>query len=92
MKIDISDYIIKTVINQLDSEGWLRFIIFYSKKIISAELNYKIYNKELLTIIAVFKKWKIYLEGSIYFIKILTDYKNLFYFTITKKLNRRQTK
>ena len=53
------------------------------------ELNYKIYNKELLTIINIFKKWRMYLEESIYLIKILINYKNLLYFIIIKKLNWR---
>ena len=59
------------------------------RKIISVELNYKIYNKELLAIINIFEKWKMYLEEFIYLIKILIDYKNLLYFTIIKKLNWR---
>ena len=54
--MDMSDYIIGTVISQPDSEGWLRFIAFYLRKITNTKLNYKIYNKELLTIITVFKK------------------------------------
>jgi hypothetical protein len=32
---------------------WL--IIFYSRKLIQAELNYDIYNKELLAIVVAFK-------------------------------------
>ena len=62
-------------------------MVIYLKKIINMELNYKIYNKELLTIIDVFKKWKIYLKESIYLIKVLINYKNLLYFIIIKKLN-----
>ena len=69
--------------------GWLQSIIIYLKKIISAELNYKIYNKELLTIINIFKKWRIYLKEFIYPVKILINYENLLYFITTKKLNRR---
>ena len=54
--MDILDYTIGIIISQPDSKGWLRFITFYSRKITSTELNYKIYNKELLAIIIVFKK------------------------------------
>ena len=43
-----------------------------------------------MAIIDIFKKWRVYLEGSIYLVKILIDYKNLLYFIITKKLNQRQ--
>ena len=43
-----------------------------------------------MTIINIFKEWKIYLEESIYSVKILINYKNLLYFIIIKKFNRRQ--
>ena len=62
------------------------------KKIINIKLNYKIYNKKLLTIINIFEEWRMYLKESIYLIKILIDYKNLLYFMIIKKFNRRQTR
>jgi RNase H-like domain found in reverse transcriptase len=43
-------------ISQLDLEGRLRSIAFYSRKMISIELNYKIYDKELLVIIEAFRE------------------------------------
>jgi hypothetical protein len=56
---------------------------------IPAETNYDIYDKELLAVVTVLQKWRVYLEGSKYLIKVLTDYKNLTWFTIIKVLNRR---
>jgi hypothetical protein len=53
------------------------------------EGNYDIYDKELLAIVAVFQEWRVYLEGAKFSVKVLTDYKNLIYFTTIKKLNRR---
>ena len=44
------------VINQQNNIKQLKFIIIHSKKITNIKLNYKIYNKELLTIINIFKK------------------------------------
>ncbi len=41
-------------ISQSNNEERLRSVIFYSRKIISAKLNYKIYNKKLLIIVAAF--------------------------------------
>jgi hypothetical protein len=35
--------------------------MYYSKKITPLELNYNIYNKELLIVIAVLKKWRVFL-------------------------------
>ncbi len=43
-------------ISQSNNKERLRLIIFYSRKIISAELNYKIHNKKLLIIITAFNK------------------------------------
>jgi hypothetical protein len=56
------------------------------------ELNYDIYNKELLAVIIVLKKWKTFLQGTIELFIIKTDYKNLMGFLTTKKLNQRQVR
>jgi len=44
---------------------------------IPAETNYDIYDKELLVIVTALQKWRVYLKGFKYPIKVLTDYKNL---------------
>ena len=62
-------------------------MVYYSKKLTPLELNYNIYNKELLTIVAVLKEWKVFLQGIVELFIIKTDYKNLIGFLITKKLN-----
>jgi len=51
------------------------------------ELNYDIYNKELLNIVTVFKKWRAFLQGIIELFIIKTDYKNLIGFLTIKELN-----
>jgi hypothetical protein len=63
-----------------------------SRKMIAAELNYKIHDKEMLAIVASFKEWRHYLEGTSLPIKVLTDHRSLEYFTTSKQLNRRQTR
>jgi hypothetical protein len=50
LKTDISDYTIGACISQLGKDKKLHPIAFYSRKIIPAETNYDIYDKELLTI------------------------------------------
>jgi len=30
------------------------------------ELNYNVYNKELLAIVEAFRQWRVYLEGALY--------------------------
>ena len=52
-----------------------------------AELNYNIYNKELLGIVTVLKNWKAFLYSTIKLFRVIIDYKNVVKFLITKELN-----
>ena len=53
--MDILNYILKAYLVQLYLDKQY-LIIYYIQKIILIELNYNIYNKELLNIVTVFKK------------------------------------
>ena len=59
---------------------------------ILAELNYNIYNKELLGIVIVLKEQRAFLYNTTKLFKVIIDYKNLTKFLTTKKLNQRQVK
>ena len=60
-------------------------VAYYSQKITPLELNYNIYNKELLNIIIVLKKMEsIFANIEKRFI-VKTDYKNFTGFLIIKK-------
>ena len=72
---------------QKHKNGVWHLVIYYSQKIILLELNYNIYNKELLAIIIVLKEQRAFLQGIIELFIVKTDYKNLTVFLITKKLN-----
>jgi len=56
------------------------------------ELNYDIYNKELLRIVIVLKEWRVFLQSTKEPFVVKTDHKNLTNFLITKELNKRQVK
>jgi RNase H-like domain found in reverse transcriptase len=92
VKIDASDYAIGACIMQIGKDEKLHPVTFYSKKISPAEMNYDIHDKELLAVVTAFQKWRVYLEGAKYQVKVFTDYQNFTYFLITKKLNRRQVR
>jgi RNase H-like domain found in reverse transcriptase/Reverse transcriptase (RNA-dependent DNA polymerase)/Integrase zinc binding domain/Chromo (CHRromatin Organisation MOdifier) domain/Aspartyl protease len=92
LETDASDLAIGMCISQPDDEGRSRPIAFYSRKMIPAELNYEIHDKELLAIVTAFNEWRAYLEGPKYPVKVYTDHKNLLYFTTTKALTRRQVR
>jgi len=55
-----------------------------------AEQNYKIYNKELLTIVEALTKWRQYLLDAKESFEVWTDHENLKYFRGPHKLNGRQ--
>ena len=61
---DSSDCITEEMLLQSDSQRVLHSVIYFSTCISSAECNYDIYNKELLIIIHIFKKWRSELEGA----------------------------
>ena len=51
LETDSSDYVNSGVLSQADDNGVLHPVTFYSKNLLPAEYNYKIYNKELLAIV-----------------------------------------
>src|SRR5258707_3083038 len=67
-------------------------VAFYSHTLQSTEQNYDTHDKELLVIFEAFKSWRHFLEGLATAIDMVTDHKNLEYFTSTKKLTRRQAR
>ena len=92
LEMNASDKAIEACINQSNDKRHLHLIAFYNRKLTDVKLNYKIYDKKLLTIINSFKQWRVYLKESRHQIQVYTDYKNLLYFMITKVLNWKQIK
>jgi len=91
VETDASDYAIAAIISQISpDDGDIHPIAFYSCSMQPAELNYEIYDKELLAIFEAFQQWRNYLEGSAHVVLVLSDHKNLEYFATTKQLMRRQ--
>ena len=52
------------------------------------ELNYDIYDKELLGIVIALKEWRVFLQRTLELFIVKTDYKNLTGFLIIKELNK----
>ena len=67
-------------------------VVYYSRKLILLELNYNIYNKELLVIVIVLKEWRVFLQRIAELFIVKTDHKNLIKILTTKELNQRQVK
>jgi RNase H-like domain found in reverse transcriptase len=56
LETDASDRAIGAYLTKQGDDGKIRLVAYYLRKITDPELNYDIYNKELLTVIEVFRK------------------------------------
>ena len=92
VETDASDYAIAGVLSLRAEDGEIYPVVFYSHTLTGAELNYNTHDKELLAVFEVFKTWHHYLESPHHTIDIITDHKNLEYFSTTKTLSRRQAR
>ncbi len=92
VKINVFDYVVIEVMSQRDDNEQLRSVIYFSFKMLLAECNYEIYDKKLLAIIRAFEKWRLELKGTLDFVEIIFDHKNLEYFMSIKLLSRRQVR
>ena len=92
VETDASDEVVAGVLSQRDHQGVIRPVAFFSTKMSPAELNYEIYDKELLAIIRAFEEWRPELQGSKFPVQVITDHKNLEYFMTNKLLTPRQAR
>ena len=67
-------------------------VAFLSKSLSPVERNYEIHDKEMLAIVRALEEWRHFVEGAEHRCEIWTDHKNLQYFMMAKKLNRRQAR
>ena len=61
VKIDLLDFVLGAYIVQKYKDKIQHPVIYYSKKLTLLELNYNIYNKELLAIVTALKKQRAFL-------------------------------
>ena len=88
---DASGWAIGGSLNQYDASGVLRPVAFFSRKLLPAECNYEIHDKELLAVVACLRTWSQWLKPLVQFL-IRTDHRNLLYFTTARQLSERQAR
>lgn len=86
---DASDFAIGATLSQETAHG-LQPIAFLSKKLLPAEMNYPVHDREMLSIICALKEWRHYLHGQKF--TILTDNVSLKWFHTKEILNQRQVR
>jgi hypothetical protein len=89
IETDSSGWCVGGTLQQANSDGLFIPCAFFSKKLLPAECNYEIYDKEMLAIIRCLEEWEPELQGVTEF-EILSDHKNLEYFMTVQKLSERQ--
>lgn len=92
LETDASDFALGAILSQKSPDGILHPVAFHSRKFSPAEINYEIYDKELLAIIDGFRVWRQFLVGTAIPVTVYSDHKNLEYFMTSRMLNRRQAR
>jgi len=92
VETDASDYTVTGILSITCADGEIRLVTYYSRTLTAPELNYGTHDKELLAIFEAFWNWHHYLKGSASPIDIITDHKNLEYFSTSKILSRWQAR
>ncbi|KIO12138.1 hypothetical protein M404DRAFT_78797, partial [Pisolithus tinctorius Marx 270] len=92
IETDASDYAIASILSITCGDSQIHPVAFYSRTLTAPELNYDTHDKELLAIFEAFRTWRHYLEGSASLVDVVTDHKNLEYFSTSKVLTRRQAR
>ncbi len=90
LKIDALNYVKDEILSQYNDEKVLHLMIFYSKSIILAEINYHIYDKKLLIIIQCFEHWWLELKCIELFIQMFINHQTLKIFMKNKQLSQWQ--
>ncbi|MBW0582762.1 hypothetical protein O181_122477 [Austropuccinia psidii MF-1] len=85
----VSDYAMGAVLSQVNDSG-KNPIAFDSLKLLPAELNYEIHDKELLGIVWALKCWRSFLLSLSDPFEVLTDHSSLQYFMSSKVLTHNQ--
>jgi len=91
VETDTSDHALAAILSTRVN-GNIHLIAFHSRTFSATELNYDVYDKELLAIFEAFRKWRHYLEGIPTPVDVFMDHKNLVYFCESKALSRRQAR
>ena len=87
VETDASDYALAAILSTISpTDSEIHPIAFHSWTFTPPKLNYDFHDKEWLAIFEAFKIWYHYLEGLLTLVDVVTDHKNLEYFSTTKSL------
>ena len=90
VEVNSSDWAHGGIMSQYNYESNFDPIVFFSGRLQPSQINYEIYDKELLAGVTAFEHWRPELQSTIHPVIVISDHKNLEYFMSTKTLKRRQ--
>ena len=90
LKADASNWAAEKVLSQYVENEIFWLITYFFVKYNFQKCNYEIYDKKLLIIIKILKKWHSELQDVKKKFKIIINYKNFQHFMIMKLLNQKQ--
>ena len=92
IETDSSDFALGAVLSQKFEDGKIHHCDFLSSELSPADINYDVFDKEMLAIVFALQRWRHFLQGSEFTTIIFSDHQNLSHFTKKVKLNRRQAR
>lgn len=92
VEADCSAVALGGCLSQKGDDGVIYPVAYHSAKLEPAERNYTIHDKELLAVISCLKAWSAELRSVGRPFTILTDHKNLEYFTRPRPITERQAR
>ena len=92
LETDASDFAIAGILSQKFKNGKIHPVRFMSRKLNPAELNYNVYDKEMLAIVFSFTKCRHFLQGATHKTIVYSDHQNLTYYQSAVVLNRQQAR
>jgi hypothetical protein len=93
LEADASDFALENVLSQGKEDRRVNPIAFHSPKFKAVKINYKVHDKEILSIVVSLEQWCHLLEDSYHQITLVyNEHKNLMYFQNARVLNCRQAR
>jgi hypothetical protein len=85
LKSNSFDYVSIQILSSKENDDLIKSVTYFSKNLFSVNRNYKVYDKELLTIIKCFEQWRVELQTIESFINVLINHKKFRIFHDYKK-------
>ena len=92
IEVDTSGFATGGILSQKHSDGCWHPVTYRSDSMSKEERNYEIYDREMLGCICALEDWRHFLEGLPEPFKVITDHKNIEWWTTAQDLNHQQAR